>query len=127
MLLIMPTSVPIRTKRVYEAPEPADGTRILIDRLWPRGLAKADAGLAEWLKDVAPSDELRHWFGHDPSRFAEFTRRYRAELADKADDLDRLEALARKGPLTLVYAAHDAEHNNAQVLADVLRERLAHG
>lgn len=112
----------IAIKRVYEQPEASDGKRILVDRLWPRGLSKEKAQLALWMKEIAPSDELRRWFGHDPEKFAEFRRRYQAELTSGAarDRLNELRELAREGQITLVYAAHDTEHNNAVVLRDLL-------
>lgn len=112
----------VRIKRAYEAPARGDGTRVLVDRLWPRGLKKADAEIAEWMKDIAPSDELRKWFGHDPKRWEEFRRRYRAELGSKRERLAQLRELARKGRLTLIYSARDEEHNQAVVL----REKLLH-
>jgi uncharacterized protein YeaO (DUF488 family) len=93
-----------------------------VDRLWPRGLRKSDAAIDRWLKDVAPSTELRRWFGHDPARWDEFRRRYRAELSHEADLLNELRAMAQKGPLTLVYAARDELHNEAVVLRDVLTQ-----
>jgi len=116
----------IRAKRVYDAPAPDDGTRVLIDRLWPRGISKERAHIDLWLKEVAPSQDLRTWFGHDPEKFAEFRRRYEAELASGAacEALMRLRGLARSGPITLVFAARDAEHANARVLQDLLREEL---
>lgn len=118
----------IRIKRAYEAPARDDGHRVLVDRLWPRGLAKAKAKLDEWDKDIAPSPALRVWFGHDPARFAEFGRRYRAELAQHRADVARLRALAAKTPLTLVYAAKDPACNHALVLqAFLLRKRAAKG
>lgn len=110
----------VRLKRAYEPPSAGDGTRILVDRLWPRGVSKADARLDGWMKDVAPSTELRKWFGHDPAKWGEFRRRYRDELAGHADDIERLRALAAKGALTLVYSAHDEAHNDAVVLREVL-------
>jgi uncharacterized protein YeaO (DUF488 family) len=109
-----------RIKRVYEPPEASDGLRVLVDRLWPRGLGKDAVHLDGWEKEVAPSPELRKWFGHSPERFAEFSRRYGAELAGKGEALARLRALAAKGPVTLLYAAHDEEHNHARVLAEWL-------
>jgi len=115
---IRPTNV--RVKRAYDPPARSDGTRILVDRLWPRGVGKAEAGLDCWVKEVAPSVELRKWFGHDPARWREFERRYAAELAHHAEQLEQLRALARKGPLTLVYGARDEEHNDAVVLRKVL-------
>ena len=116
---IIPTSH-LRLKRAYEPAEPGDGTRILIDRLWPRGVSKAKAALDDWIKDVAPSTELRKWFGHDPARWTEFQRRYRAELRGQSKTLDRIRNLAREHVVTLVYSAHDEEHNDAVVLRSVL-------
>jgi uncharacterized protein YeaO (DUF488 family) len=110
----------LRLKRAYEPAEPDDGVRILVDRLWPRGVSKAKAALDEWVKDVAPSTELRKWFGHDPARWAEFQRRYRAELRGQSETLDRIRERARAGVVTLVYSAHDEEHNDAVVLRAVL-------
>ena len=110
----------IHLKRVYEAPSPNDGVRILVDRLWPRGLSKAHAGIDRWMKEIAPSDDLRHWFGHDPRRWEEFRRRYHAELSRHEELLNELRAIARQGSLTLVYAACDEDHNQAVVLRDVL-------
>jgi len=117
----------IHIKRVYDAPDASDGTRVLVDRLWPRGLRKEKAAVTHWLKEVAPSAELRTWFGHDPARYAEFARRYRAELAHNTDAVARLAALRKQGPLTLLYAAHDQEHNHALVLGAYLRDRLKGG
>ncbi len=110
----------LRLKRAYEPAEPEDGVRILVDRLWPRGVSKAKAHFDDWMKDIAPSTELRQWFGHDPVRWTEFQRRYHAELEQHGEQLDRLRALARKGVVTLVYGARDQEHNDAVVLRDVL-------
>lgn len=111
-------------RRVYEAPEPADGARVLVDRLWPRGLSKEDARLTEWCKDVAPSTELRRWYGHQGERFDRFAERYRAELAqeDARQALERLRARAGEGPLTLLTATKDASSSHAAVLAEVLQE-----
>ena len=104
----MPEAAPdIRLKRVYDPPDAQDGARVLVDRLWPRGARKEGAKLTLWLKDIAPSDELRRWFGHDPARFSEFSRRYRAELAANNDAVSRIEDLVKAGPVTLLYAAHD--------------------
>ncbi|TKT74705.1 DUF488 domain-containing protein [Aquamicrobium sp. LC103] len=111
----------LRIKRAYEAPADDDGKRILVDRLWPRGVSKADAAIDEWMKEIAPSTELRKWFGHDPARWAEFRRRYKSELREHVEDLDRLRTMARQGTVTLVYAAHDEEHNDAVVLREVLQ------
>lgn len=113
----------VRLKRVYEPPEPSDGYRVLIDRLWPRGVSKEQAHLDEWVRDLAPSSELRRWFGHDPAKFDEFRRRYRTELAAQEEKLRDLRSRARTGTLTLVYAARDTEHNDAVVLAELLRRR----
>jgi uncharacterized protein YeaO (DUF488 family) len=107
-------------KRVYEELAPDDGVRILVDRLWPRGLSKKKAGLDHWLKEIAPSTELRKWFAHDPHRWTEFRRRYTAELQDHTAALDEIRRLARTGGATLVYAARDELHNAAVVLRDVL-------
>ena len=107
-------------KRIYEPPVPEDGKRILVDRLWPRGLSKDDARLDEWLKEVAPSDELRGWFGHDPAKWEEFRRRYRQELKTQGEILERLRNEARKGTVTLLFAAKDEERNNAVVLKEML-------
>jgi uncharacterized protein YeaO (DUF488 family) len=113
----------LRLKRAYEPAEPGDGVRILIDRLWPRGVSKAKAALDDWIKEVAPSTALRRWFGHDPARWTEFQRRYRAELREQSDALDRIRALARARAVTLVYGARDEEHNDAVVLRAVLLGR----
>jgi uncharacterized protein YeaO (DUF488 family) len=110
----------VRLKRAYEPPASADGTRVLIDRLWPRGVKKQKAAIDEWMKEIAPSTDLRKWFGHDPERWPEFRRRYRSEIKKHPDELRRLRELARKGNLTLVYAARDEAHNDAVVLRDLL-------
>jgi len=110
----------VRIKRAYEPPSRRDGTRVLVDRLWPRGVKKADAGISQWMKEIAPSNELRKWFGHDPERWEEFRRRYRAELTKKRELLGELRSLAKEGPLTLVYSAHDEAHNQAVVLREAL-------
>jgi uncharacterized protein YeaO (DUF488 family) len=115
----------IRVKRIYEPPDTRDGARVLVDRLWPRGVRKDEAKLTLWLKEIAPSDDLRRWFGHDPARFAEFARRYRAELSGNQEAISQLKDLVKAGPLTLLYAAHDEEDNNARVLADYLKGRAA--
>jgi len=113
----------VQTKRAYESPVAEDGTRVLVDRLWPRGLKKTDAAIDHWAKDLAPSTELRKWFGHDPARWEEFRRRYSEELREHREDLARLRDLARKGRVTLVYAAHDEAHNDAVVLREILLTR----
>jgi len=110
----------VRLKRAYEAASAEDGTRVLIDRLWPRGVRKDAAAIDLWLKDIAPSTELRQWFGHDPARWAEFRQRYSAEVRANAQAFEQLRELARNGPLTLVYSAHDEAHNDAVVLRGLL-------
>lgn len=119
----------IAIKRVYDEPESAGGTRILVDRLWPRGLSKERAHVDLWLKELAPSNELRQWFGHEPEKFTEFRHRYEAELrsAEAQAAMQQLEDRAKQGPITLVFAAHDVEHNNAVVLRDRLQQALKHG
>lgn len=107
-------------KRAYEPASSGDGYRILIDRLWPRGVSKEKAALDEWVKEIAPSAGLRKWFGHDPERWTEFQRRYRTELQQHGELLGRIRELARAGHVTLVYSAHDEQHNDAVVLRDVL-------
>jgi uncharacterized protein YeaO (DUF488 family) len=111
----------VRLKRAYEPAAASDGERILIDRIWPRGVTRQEARLSEWARELAPSTELRRWFAHDPARFAEFRRRYTAELAAQEGKLRELRRRARAGAVTLVYAARDAEHNDAVVLAEILR------
>ncbi len=115
----------IRLRRAYDAPAPDDGYRVLVDRLWPRGVSKKDARIDEWARDLAPSDELRRWFSHDPERWTEFQHRYQAELHDKDDALDHLGRRATQGRVTLVYGARDQQHNNAVVLRDLLDRRPA--
>lgn len=112
----------IRLKRVYEGPEKSDGVRVLVDRLWPRGVRKEEAGLDLWLKDIAPSSGLRKWFGHDPAKWDEFVERYRRELAESDALVQQLAGLAKKGRLTLVFSARDTERNNAVVLRSYLQE-----
>ncbi|MEO9188902.1 MAG: DUF488 domain-containing protein [Acetobacteraceae bacterium] len=113
----------VALKRAYELPETADGTRVLIDRLWPRGVKKVDAALDRWAKDLAPSTELRKWFGHDPARWEEFRRRYVKEVHQHPDQLNELRSLARQGRVTLVYSAHDEVHNDAVVLRELVLGR----
>lgn len=115
----------IALKRIHDPAGPADGTRVLVDRIWPRGVRKADAALDHWYREVAPSTELRKWFGHDPERWPEFRRRYRSELAQAPEALRALMALCRRGPVTLLFGARDREHNQAVVLREVLLEELA--
>lgn len=110
----------VRLKRAYVPPSADDGARVLVDRLWPRGVRKSEAAIDLWMKEIAPSTELRRWFGHDPARWDEFQRRYKAELKQDADLLDELRNMAKRGALTLVYSAHDEAHNQAVVLRDVL-------
>jgi uncharacterized protein YeaO (DUF488 family) len=113
----------VKLKRAYEPPSPEDGTRILVDRLWPRGVSKQKAALDHWMKEIAPSTELRKWFGHDPKRWKEFRRRYAEEMRQHPDLLAELRSLARRHKITLVYSAHDETHNDAVVLRDVLLGR----
>jgi len=117
------TEYPIRVRRAYDEPEPDDGARVLVDRIWPRGVSKQAAHLREWAKDVAPSDELRRWYGHDPAKFEEFRRRYLAELdqPEQRAAVDQLRGLAADGPLTLITATKDVPISQATVLADYLR------
>ena len=110
----------IKLKRAYERPAADDGVRILIDRLWPRGVSKAAAAIDQWAKDIAPSTALRKWFGHDPARWQEFRRRYAKELRQHPEELARLRALAKQGPVTLVFSARDEHHNDAVVLKGLL-------
>lgn len=110
----------VRTKRVYEPASPRDGRRVLIDRLWPRGMSKARAHIDVWLKDAAPSAALRKWYGHEPEKWPEFRRRYLAELRARPDALKQLRAWARGGTLTLLFAARDAQRCNAAVLKALL-------
>lgn len=116
----------IATKRAYEPSAPSDGYRVLIDRLWPRGVSKAKAHLDDWAKDIAPSRELREWYGHDPDKWAEFQKRYRKELKTPAAEavLDDLVRRARRGRVTLVYASHAAEISDVVVLERLLERRL---
>jgi uncharacterized protein YeaO (DUF488 family) len=113
----------VKLKRAYDAPARSDGKRVLIDRLWPRGVRKADAAIALWLKELAPSTELREWFDHKPARWLMFQRRYVAEIRSHAEVLAQLRRLAMQGRLTLVYAARDEAHNDAIVLRNVLLGR----
>jgi uncharacterized protein YeaO (DUF488 family) len=113
----------IGIKRIYEPPAKGDGRRVLVDRVWPRGVSREAAALDLWLKDVAPSTQLRKWFGHDPSRFTAFRDRYRQELDQNPQPVAELAALAKLGDLVLLYSAHDELNNQAVVLAEYLRER----
>ena len=116
-------SADVRAKRVYEPADRDDGYRVLTDHVWPRGVSHERADLDEWARELAPSDELRRWFDHIPERFAEFRSRYRNELSSQSQKLDELRDRARQGRVTVVYAARDEEHNNAVVLAELLRDR----
>lgn len=110
----------VKLKRIYEEPSKADGLRILVERLWPRGISKERAALDLWLKEVAPSADLRKWFGHDPARWQEFKKRYNAELRQNKEPVNLLKQKAKNNTITLLYAAHDEEHNGALVLKDYL-------
>lgn len=114
----------LHLKRAYESAQPADGYRVLVDRVWPRGLSRERAELDEWVRGLAPSTELRKWFGHRPERFEEFRRRYLDELRRQRPGLAELRRRAREGTLTLVYSARDPEHNQAVVLAEALKRGL---
>ena len=113
----------IKIKRIYESASPDDGRRIYVDRLWPRGMKKEEVKIDEWLKDISPSDGLRKWFGHDPSKYAEFKRRYTKELKEHSEILERIRKEARKETVTLLSSAKDVEHNNATVLKELLSSR----
>jgi uncharacterized protein YeaO (DUF488 family) len=113
----------IQVKRVYEQPEKEDGIRILVDRLWPRGLTKERAAVDLWLKEIAPSTELRKWFGHDPKKAKEFEQRYRRELRGHGEQLDLIREKARRGTVTLIYSTRDTEHNNAVFLKRLIEKR----
>jgi len=116
---------PVKVKRVYDQPDARDGMRVLVDRLWPRGISRDQAMADLWLREAAPSDALRRWYGHEPNRWEPFRRKYRAELAGRADVLRLLDDLRRRGPLTLLYGARDTKRNNAVVLCEVLEKGLA--
>ncbi len=113
----------VRIKRIYDSYDKADGIRVLVDRLWPRGITKEKAFIDEWLKEVAPSDKLRKWFGHEPARWEEFRRRYRKELQlpEQQALIRRLRAMSRRNTVTILFAARDEEHNNARILDEILR------
>jgi uncharacterized protein YeaO (DUF488 family) len=110
----------VKLKRAYEPPAADDGMRILVDRLWPRGISKERAAIDQWMKEISPSTELRKWFGHDPARWNEFRRRYAKEVRQNTDLLEQLRSLARQGPITLIYSAHDEEHNDAVELRHLI-------
>jgi uncharacterized protein YeaO (DUF488 family) len=111
----------LKVKRVYEGVSPADGIRVLVDRLWPRGITRDEAAVHQWLKEIAPSDRLRRWFSHDPSKWEEFKKRYEAELKGKQELIEELKAASRKHTVTLLYSAADTEHNNAVALHEILQ------
>ena len=115
----------IQIKRVYEPPAKEDGARFLVERLWPRGMKKEALQMDLWCKDAAPSDDLRHWFSHDPAKWKEFQRRYRAQLRENHEACRPLLDAAKQGNITLLYSAHDTKHNNAIVLKTYLEERLS--
>ncbi len=110
----------IRIKRIYDPASPSDGRRIYVDRLWPRGMKKEDVNMDEWLKEISPSDTLRKWFGHDPSKYGEFKKRYAKELEKHADTLERIRKEGKKGTVTLLFSARDVDRNNAAVLKELL-------
>lgn len=112
----------LQVKRIYDPVESTDGTRILVDRIWPRGLRKEDARIDYWLKDIAPGTLTRAWFGHDPAKWDEFRRRYWRELDHRPAGVETLRSLTKNGPVTLLYAAKDTEHNNAEALKEYLRK-----
>ena len=111
-----------KTKRIYKEYSKDDGYRVLVDRLWPRGVSKKEARLDEWFKEIAPSTELRNWFDHDPNKFEEFTSRYKVELSDREQEVEHLLKIVEEQPVTLLYAAKDKKHNHALVLKDILDE-----
>jgi uncharacterized protein YeaO (DUF488 family) len=113
----------IRVKRVYEPAAKGDGARVLVDRVWPRGITKERAALDLWLKEIAPSTDLRKWFGHEPARWDEFRKRYGKELDGNGEAVEQLQGMIAKGPVTLLYSAHDAEHNQAVALLEYLQGR----
>ena len=116
--------MPVSTKRIYEPRSQGDGYRVLVDGIWPRGITRERAAVDRWARELAPSAQLRQWYGHEPERFEEFSRRYRAELGAHRDLLSELRRRSRTGAVTLLFAARDAEHSNATVLCDVLRRGL---
>ena len=117
----------VRLKRIYDEPAPEDGLRVLVDRLWPRGVSRETARIDAWMKEVAPSDELRRWFGHDPERWSEFRRRYREELLNKRDLIEQLHHAAEQGALTLLFAARNSQQNNAVVLKEAVESLMNKG
>ncbi|TVZ28627.1 uncharacterized protein YeaO (DUF488 family) [Gillisia sp. Hel_I_86] len=119
----MSKKLKIKTKRVYDEVSNNDGYRILVDKIWPRGVSKENAKLDEWNKNLAPSDELRKWFDHDPNKFKEFNQRYKKELKDKQEDLERIKEIAQDKQVCLLYGAKDKEHNQAAVLKEILKSQ----
>lgn len=115
-------AIDVRVKRVYDLADPSDGYRVLIDHVWPRGISHERAKLDEWARELAPSDQLRRWFDHVPERFGDFRSRYRGELEGQGERIEALRRRTRNGPVTIVYAARDQEHNNAVVLAELVRD-----
>ena len=115
----------VKTKRIYDEASPADGKRFLVDRLWPRGIKREEVRIDEWLKDIAPSTELRKWFSHEPAKWQEFKNRYKKELENKTELTGKLQAEAKKRTITLLFAAKDREHANAEVLKEVLDKAMA--
>lgn len=113
----------LKTKRIYEEPADEDGYRVLVDRLWPRGVSKKEARLDEWMKDIAPSTELRKWFDHDPDKFDKFKKRYEAELSEKKEVIEHLVEKSEQQPVSLLYAAKDETHNHAVVLRQFLENQ----
>jgi len=111
----------VKLKRVYDAASSTDGIRVLVDRLWPRGITRDEAAVHQWLKEIAPSDRLRRWFSHDPAKWEEFKKRYEAELKGKPELIEELKAASRKHTVTLLYSAADTEHNNAVALHEILQ------
>jgi len=112
----------VKIKRAYDKVAPDDGERILVDRLWPRGIKKDEAKIDEWIKEIAPSNELRKWFAHDPSKWKEFKKRYLDELKNQSNIIARLKSRAKNGNITLIFSARDTQHNNAAVLSEVIRQ-----
>lgn len=117
----------IQLKRVYEKPDPHDGTRYLVERLWPRGLRKDQVRMDDWLKEAAPSTELRKWFSHDPAKWKEFEKKYHAELEKVPEAWQPIASAAKNGTVTLLYSSHDEEHNNAVALKQYVEKKLARG
>ncbi|PYL44598.1 MAG: hypothetical protein DMF42_00365 [Verrucomicrobia bacterium] len=114
----------VRVKRVYDQPAKADGYRVLVDRLWPRGLKKSEARIDEWLREIAPSTALRKWFKHDPDKWKEFKKKYSAELDDHREQVEKLVREARKRTITLLFSARDTEHNNAVALKEYIEQLM---